>query len=193
MQDQKKLSKMQRLILKTIYDDYKKSPMAWTGKIKPIYKDGKLVDFEPIQNRWRMGALGGVDTLWLSRKISDKMVNKRVIWDRKASEQKEYKKLLKNKRSYENGMISKKEYHKELQISSILTSLWRSDETDHKEWLTASFRASFSRSLRRLQKRGLVKLSSKHHEGKQIKPYVNKITLTSEGEKIAKNIKIKSC
>jgi len=203
MDQQKKLSKMQKLILRTIYKDFKEKPMRGIGQWKKTYdKDGKLEDMiEKKDNRWQMGIPGCMRYVNLSRIISKKMVNKRLVYDAD-------KKIRDHEDSY-----AKTNNEKYLTYIKFIKG---SPYKKHKEEQTDSFRASISRSLQRLSKRGLVILyngqeygAALFHDGTNhsmryakycMKAYGRSsdkrtygISLTSEGERIAKKIKLSEC
>ncbi len=85
-------------------------------------------------------------------------------------------------------MKSVKEEKKDVNELLLAGIIKNTHKKDILEQQTASFRASFSRCIRRLRDRGLIKIWI----NKKTK-YVLGVTLTPDGKKIAKNIKINPC
>jgi len=171
MDQQKKLSKMQKLILKTIYKDYKEHPMRKFWDDIKIKQDGHIQ--WKAENRWRIGKYGGMQRKKLSKTISYKMVNKRSRFDCAAEAHKNYNEYT---QSIKNG-------NKDITGLLVASLIERSHKKKVLEWQKPAFRAAMSRSLRRLRDRGLVKTWVNIESG-----YAMFVALTATGEKIAKNL-----
>lgn len=137
MQKQKRLSKQQKLILKCLYDNYKKRP-----GITFVYPDGN----RERRNRWQVGYDGAMKSHKLSGEVAERLgeIVERDTW----------------------GLFSRKK---------------------HTRYQSDSFRASYSRSLRRLRNRGLIRVWSSRWS------YTDRVKLTDEGYRIAKHIRYSDC
>ena len=157
---------MQKLILKTIYDDFKKHPM------RKFWYDIEVKEDHHIKweskNRWRIGKQGMMSNKKLSDIVSRKMVNKRNKFNYREESKKNYQEF---KKSGDKA---------DLQIAHYLSYFINKPE---KNWQSNSFRASFSRSLNRLADRNLINLWINKDSG-----YTIGVTLTNDGEHIAKKL-----
>lgn len=174
MKKQTKLSKMQNLILYNIYREYNKHPMIknWND-IKTV---NGHIQWE-TKNRWREGLNGSMRVTKLSRAISKQMVNKSCTFDRKNKAKEHYQKYKENGDTHE------------LLLANFIQKMSSSQKYKSKtEYQTNSFRASISRSLKRLYKRGLIELGTRNETN-----YNFGIMLTPDGEKIARKIKFSEC
>jgi len=165
----KKLSKQQKLILRTIYQDYKKNPM------RKFWSDIKTVDGHikwESRNRWREGINGSMQTKKLSGLLSKKL-NKRCSFNYREEAKKNYDEFKKTGNAFD------------LRIAHYLSCFINKPE---KNWQTASFRSSLSRSFKRLTDRGLIENVIFKDSG-----YNYGFILTPEGEKVARKIKLSEC